>query len=204
MVKVSNRQVVEELKVGNRLGCRHLVELFHSRLLEEARGTFRLSLMDAEEVVDDVLLMVTERIDVFQFRKSDADFQHWVMTIFRNRVRDVIRHQALTGELKERFSETMAESDEIINPAERQVLRAIVRQYEESMARDPDTGTSEREASHPPRLQLLVEVLEEMETWERVLLRCRALDVPYEEIAHYTGKTPRQLKVYHARSLAEK
>jgi len=38
-----------------------------------------------------------------------------------------------------------------------------------------------------------------METWERVLLRCRALDVPYEEIARYTGKTAKQLKVYHAR-----
>ena len=42
-------------------------------------------------------------------------------------------------------------------------------------------------------------MLEVMESWERVLLRCRALDVPYEEIARYTGKTPAQLKVYHSR-----
>jgi hypothetical protein len=35
--------------------------------------------------------------------------------------------------------------------------------------------------------------------WEQVLLRCRALEIPYEEIATYTGKTARVLKVYHAR-----
>jgi DNA-directed RNA polymerase specialized sigma24 family protein len=50
------------------------------------------------------------------------------------------------------------------------------------------------------KLQVIAETLEQMEAWERVLLRCRALDVSYDDIATYTGRPARQLKTYHART----
>jgi hypothetical protein len=73
----------------------------------------------------------------------------------------------------------------------------VVADYQESLAEQPAAGADPN--STRGKLKVISEVLDVMESWERVLLRCRALDVPYEEIAQYTGKTPAQLKVYHAR-----
>jgi DNA-directed RNA polymerase specialized sigma24 family protein len=78
-----------------------------------------------------------------------------------------------------------------------------VRRYEEEV-REEEAGEESgrpagRKNGEPSRLQVIATVLDGMEAWERVLLRCRALDVPYEQIAAYTGKPAKTLKVYHAR-----
>jgi RNA polymerase sigma factor (sigma-70 family) len=191
--RVQNRQVVQELKDGNRLGCSYLVELYQDRLLNEAIHVFHVDALDAEEVVSDVLLAVVDKIQVFEFKRTDGDFHLWVMTIFRNRVSDFFKHKALRDGLLETFEESRIESEVEYSNTEREVVASIVRQYEETL-REPDGPEN---AS--PALQAIADTLEEMETWERVLLRCRALDVSYEEIAGYTGKPVKQLKVYHAR-----
>lgn len=96
--------------------------------------------------------------------------------------------------LTERFDEA-AEGEEY-SKQQADVARAIVRQYEESL-RNSDEGADADGCSE--KLNVIAETLDGMEPWERVLLRCRALDVPYEEIATYTGKPVKQLKVYHGR-----
>jgi len=148
--------------------------------------------------VSDVLLTVVHKIGTFQFKRSDGDFHYWVMTIFRNRVRDFMRHRALTEGLQVHFDEAALEDDELYSSAEREVVRIVIGRYEDSL-RSPDSENERVGGGNAGKLQIVVQALEQLETWERVLLRCRALEIPYEEIAQYTGKSAKQLKVYHAR-----
>ncbi|HLF19400.1 MAG TPA: sigma-70 family RNA polymerase sigma factor [Bacteroidota bacterium] len=197
MGRISNREVVEELKNGSRTGAGHLVDLYQNRLISEAIHVFHIPSLDAEEIVSDVLLSVIQRIDMFDFTRSDGDFHFWVMTIFRNRVRDFTRHQALTEGLTVNFAESAMEDAKEYSENELEVTRSILQQYETSLRSQDDNADGEKTSSR--KLQKITEILDSMETWERVLLRCRALDIPYEEIAQYTEKTVNQLKVYHAR-----
>jgi RNA polymerase sigma factor (sigma-70 family) len=197
MGRVTNRQIVEELRNGDRKGAGHLVDTYQDRLISEAVSIFHIDSLDAEELVSDVLLSVIQKIDSFEFEKSDGDFHFWVMTIFRNRVRDHVRHETLKGGLMERFEESALENDQEYSQTELDVVRAVVRQYESSL--QSHEGSNDDPRTVPGKLHVIAATLDAMETWERVLLRCRALDVPYEDISHYTGKPVSQLKVYHQR-----
>jgi RNA polymerase sigma factor (sigma-70 family) len=161
-------------------------------------GNFGITSVDAEELVSDVLLAVVGKIHGFEFKKGDGDFHVWVMTIFRNRVRDFMRHRAATGLLTESFDEASPERDDELDGISMKVIRSIVESYEQAIAID-DRENLDTESLVQSRLRVISDTLEKMETWERVLLRCRALDVSYEEIAGYTGKPVHQLKVYHGR-----
>jgi RNA polymerase sigma factor (sigma-70 family) len=196
VVRIPNTRVVQELKDGKPSGCRHLVDLYQERLVGEAASVFDLVQEDAEELVSDVLLTVVEKIGMFEFKRGEGDFHFWVMTIFRNRVRDFVRHQATTEGLEERFQESGCDDEGAYSNAEKEVIAEIVRRYQDSL-RESDGPGDEGKAGE--KLRIVAETLEKMEAWERVLLRCRALDVPYEEIAGYTGKPVKQLKVYHGR-----
>lgn len=186
--------MVQELKEGDRLGCSHLLQLYQDLLLSEAIHVFHANAQDAEEIVGDVLLAVVNKIHVFEFKRTDGDFHLWVMTIFRNRVKDFFKHKVLRGGLAETFDESRLENEVEYSATEREALASIVRRYENEQ-REPE-GASDRASA---ALQAVADTLEGMEAWERVLLRCRALDVSYEEIAGYTGKPAKHLKVYHAR-----
>lgn len=193
-----NREIVEALRQGDPKGCAQLMEQFFDRLVYEAFHVFHIQLEEAEELASDVLLTVVQQIDRFQFKRSDKDFTVWVITIFRNRVRDYLRRKALTAGLVESYQESALEDEEAYGRTEREVALAILRRYEESLrAEEPDDPQPENE--HERKLQDIADVLDQLEAWERVLLRCRALDIPYEEISHYTGKPVKQLKVYHSR-----
>lgn len=50
-----------------------------------------------------------------------------------------------------------------------------------------------------PELALLTDELNKMEDWQRILLLLRCQDMPYAEIARFTGKSPDFLKVYYGR-----
>ncbi len=192
MARVPNKQVVEELKAGKPIGCRHLIEIYQDRLVGEAVHVFHIPQEDAEETVSDVLLTVVQKIKGFEFKRSDGDFHLWVMTIFRNRVRDSVRRQVVHGIPTDIFQESRMDDEGGMGAVEKEVTAAIVRSFAEE-----DNGPGD--ASTAGKLRVIADVLDEMETWERVLLRCRALDVSYEDIARYTGKPVKQLKVYHAR-----
>jgi DNA-directed RNA polymerase specialized sigma24 family protein len=105
-------------------------------------------------------------------------------------VRDFLRQQGQQSLTREIFSEDVKEDNETGRTA-REIADVVVRDF---MKGDEDDGD---EKNRP--LQLVVETLQSMETWERVLLRCRALDIPYEEIAPYVDKPAKQLRIYHMR-----
>jgi len=199
VAQVSNREIVRELKAGDASGCRHLMNLYQDRLLGEAVSVFHVPLFDAEELVSDVLLTVIDKVGGFEFKKGDGDFHFWVMTIFRNRVRDFARHTAIAGGLAESFEEPALEDEAKFSGVEKEVIDAIVRQYAESVNSGDGDEPVGKAGEISMKLKVIEETLDKMESWERVLLRCRALEVPYEDIARYTGKSVQQLKVYHAR-----
>ncbi len=195
MAAIPVKIVVGELKDRNRLGCSHLVDLYQARLINEAVRVFHVPAEDADEIVSDVLLLVVKNIHSFEFKRGDADFNSWVITIFRNKIRDFVRKEASTGDLLERFEEADLEVEKQYSKVEREATESIVRAYQDEVRR------TEGESDTPVAAKLLAiaDALDRLESWERVLLRCRALDVPYEDIARYTEKPVPQLKVYHAR-----
>jgi RNA polymerase sigma factor (sigma-70 family) len=202
IVSKAARALVRELKEGDSRGAVHLVGMYRGVLIGQGRGVFGLRREDAEEIADDVLLTVVEKIGSFEFKRGDFDFHAWILAIFRNRVRDFVRRRALTGGLL--FWDEGAEGAEGAEGGEgggrgggrsggveREVVAEIVRQYQEGL-QDSTENASEK-------LAAIDQVLEEMEPWERILLRSRALEIPYEEIARYAGKSAATLKVYHNR-----
>lgn len=192
MPRISNRQLVDELRSGHRLGEIHLVEMYRRHLIAECVRSFRLDPLDAEEIVNDVFVLVIRKIRLFSFKRSESDFHYWVMAIFRNKVRDFVRRGAVGSPDRSEgllSSEVFAEG-----PAS---IHAAICQYEWS------TGELDESTRNGEVLTAVATLLNELEPWERVLLHCRALDVPYNDIALYTGKTADQLKVYHARVQAK-
>lgn len=196
MGRIPNREIVQKLKDGKPAGCHHLVELYQEKLVGEGVAVFDLVQEDAEELVSDVLLTVVEKIQSFEFKRSESDFHFWVMAIFRNRVRDFVRHEAITEGLEVRFQESDGDDGEDSTAVGKEVIGEIVRRYQDSLRESEGSADG---GSAGEKLRIVSQTLERMEGWERVLLRCRALDVPYEEIAEYTGKPVKQLKVYHGR-----
>jgi RNA polymerase sigma factor (sigma-70 family) len=166
------------------------MQMYQHRLFEHLIVTFTIPREDAEELVSDTLLNVVQHISLFSFRNSDDDFARWVYTILRNRVRDFLRQQGQQNLTREIFSEDIKEDDES-GRAAREIADVVIRDFMEGEEDDGD------EKNRP--LQLVVETLQSMETWERVLLRCRAIDIPYEEIAPYVDKPVKQLRIYHMR-----
>lgn len=188
------REIVADLQHGRRAGVVRLMACYQQRLLAEAVQVFHVPRADAEEIVDDVLLSVVQQIAQFQFRRGDGDFHVWVIAVFRNRVRDFARRRAMLGEPPLPFDEAdLLEEEGASTEGARGVVQEILRSYADEAVR----GGAEEESAV---LGIVREVLEGMESWERVLLRCRALGVPYEEIAGYTGKRADTLRVYHERT----
>ena len=196
MPRSSNKDLVDLLKRGDRQGCSRLMDMYYDRLVNEAVSVFNLPEGESEELVSDCLVSVVQEVHTFEFRKSDGDFHFWVMTIFKNRVRDFVRQRAKTAGLVTHFQESNFENEETFGQGERDVIAAIIGAYEEATREE---STSAKNIECRERLKVIEEVLESMEVWERVLLRCRALEVPYEDITRYTGKPASQLKVYHGR-----
>ncbi len=190
--KITNRQIVEELKEGDSVGCRHLVDVYKYRLFDHLTDVFHLPREDAEEMVDDVLLMVVQRIDRFSFRSSDLDFARWIFTILRNTVRDYFRRRNRTAIEWTGYDEAGLRGDS--DEGTREVYRIVVSDF--LLDKEPE---DEHSGNRRP-LDILTSVLQSMQSWERVLLRCRAMGIPYEEIAPYVDKPVNQLKTYHLRA----
>lgn len=202
---VSTKALVQRLKEGDQRACAVLVQRYQGMLLHEAVYVFSLPLEDAEEIVSDVLLAVVRGIDSFTFQRGENDFHVWVLAIFRNKVRDYIRRQAINGSLMVRLEDEECAPDDEGPDSEPSVVRTVLNRYREALVQEEQEKEEMNESPQgaagavAAKLATIADALERLETWERVLLRCRAVHVPYEEIATYTGKSVAQLKVYHAR-----
>ncbi|GJQ19666.1 MAG: hypothetical protein HBSIN02_00210 [Bacteroidia bacterium] len=183
MSRVSNRQLVDELKSGHHKGAQNLVQLYQRTLITECVRSFSLDLMDAEEIANDVLVAVIQKIHQFQFKRSESDFHFWVMAILRNRVRDFVRRGVRAGCDGAEFPRGPFAED-------RASIHAAIWFFERSWQEDEPAR---------PDLSAVADALEALKPWERVLLQCRAVGMSYGDIAEYTGKTCDQLKVYYAR-----
>lgn len=67
--------------------------------------------------------------------------------------------------------------------------------------------SQERIEQENEEVNLLNEILDELEDWQRILMLMRAQDYSYSEIAKYTHKSEKNLKVYYGRlkkQIAEK
>jgi RNA polymerase sigma factor (sigma-70 family) len=195
-----NREIVSDLQHGRRSGVVRLVDRYQRRLVGEAVTVFHVPQEDAEELVDDVLLSIVQEIGGFAFRRGDGDFHAWVMTVFRNRVRDFMRRAAILGDIHLLYDEAEMMDDDTCSETGHEVLREIVRSYREEALRCHEEEGEAGDRARTAALEVVREALEGLQSWERVLLRCRALGVPYEEIAEYTGKKPENLRVYHERT----
>jgi RNA polymerase sigma factor (sigma-70 family) len=195
----ANMDLVEQLRCGVRSGVTRLMEMYQGRLISEAVSVFRVPRRDAEEIVDDVLVSVVQKVGTFEFRKGDGDFHVWVMTIFRNRVRDFMRKWTATGALELAFDEANIGEGCQCTDVEREVLAEIVRRYAEETRALDHAGEAQGNGPLAGPLAEIGRALDVLESWERVLLRCRALEIPYEDIAGYTGKNANHLRVYHQR-----
>ena len=65
--------------------------------------------------------------------------------------------------------------------------------------KDFESGKEEVQTDTNPKLNVLQQLLDEMEDWERILLLMRGQDIPYSEISKFVNKPEKQLKVYYAR-----
>lgn len=64
---------------------------------------------------------------------------------------------------------------------------------------DFESVKEETNATSNPKLNVLQQLLDKMEDWERILLLMRGQDMPYSEIGRFVNKPEKQLKVYYAR-----
>lgn len=65
--------------------------------------------------------------------------------------------------------------------------------------RDFESVNEEVATDVNPKLNMLQQLLDKMEDWERILLLMRGQDMPYSEISKFVHKPEKQLKVYYAR-----
>jgi RNA polymerase sigma factor (sigma-70 family) len=195
---VSPREVVRELKDGERVGCRHLIDLYRDRLIRDAIRLFGIRGVEAEELVSDVLLAVIHHIHSFEFRDSDRDFHLWVVAIFRNRIRDHVRKDAarLRAVPSLYLEEGAAERRKYRTPGN--FSSASVHDWMEALRDDAGKENNNGSVSDL-KLEIIADTLETLQPWERTLLCCRVADVPYDVIAQYTGKPAKTLKVYYGR-----
>ena len=65
---------------------------------------------------------------------------------------------------------------------------------EDKVGNSEESYEQERE-----EVTLLNEILDDLEDWQRILMLMRAQDYSYAEIAKYTQKSEKNLKVYYGR-----
>ncbi len=153
---------------------RVLYERYGKKLFGYARKKWKMGEDENWDLVYKTLYRVIETNSDYKF-ESESKFSGFVFTVFINYLRNFYRDKKNTPmeivELDEKFSPV---SDA-----------------------DPDSYWDETKPSES--MNFLVAELDQLEDWERILLLMRSQDVPYSEIAKFTGKPEDQLKVYYGR-----
>ncbi len=153
---------------------RVLYERYGKKLFGYARNKWKLNEDENWDLVYKTLYRVIETNSNYTF-SSEEKFSSFVFTVFINYLRNFYR--------------------------DRKNLPVEIIELDEKHFDNPDNhrAESENETKSSPAMNLLVNELDQLEDWERILLLMRSQDVPYAEIAKFTGKTEDQLKVYYGR-----
>jgi RNA polymerase sigma-70 factor (ECF subfamily) len=150
-----------------------LYNRYGKRLYAYATMSWKLNEDDAWDMVYKTLYKVIETHQQYQFENEDK-FAAFVFKIFVNFLRNYYRDDK---KLSERFHLVEIDEKTLNNIGEKQEI----------------------ETPQIQAVQLLNELLEQLEDWQRILLLMRSDGRPYSEIAQYINKPESQLKVYYQR-----
>ncbi len=159
----------ELIKNKDKESIRVLYERYGKKLFGYARNKWKVGEDENWELVYKTLYRVIETHASYQF-KGEAKFSAFVFTVFINYLRNFYRD-------KKNLPLEIIELDESFPEEENPVNETVA----------------------SPSMNFLVAELDQLEDWERILLLMRSQDVPYSEIAKYTGRPEDQLKVYYGR-----
>lgn len=167
---MSETKATYELMVKkDKESIRILYERYGKKLFVYALHKWKMKEDENWDLVYKTLYRVLETHSTYTF-SSEQKFASFVFTVFINYLRNFYR--------------------------DKKNLPVEIVEMDENFSDRPET---ENETNASPAMNLLVNELDQLEDWERILLLMRSQDVPYAEIAKYTGKPEDHLKVYYGR-----
>ncbi|MFT5667091.1 MAG: RNA polymerase sigma factor (sigma-70 family) [Vicingaceae bacterium] len=147
-----------------------LFEAFRDALLGYGNRQWKIPKDACWDLIYVSLYKVEEVVDDHQFESTEK-FNGFVFRIFINRMKNYLRDE-----------ETRTKGIREVELEEDKIGEGKDRKEEES-----------------DEVNLLNEILDELEDWQRILLLMRAQEYTYAEIANYTKKSEKNLKVYYGR-----
>jgi len=167
-------EVAQEIKPDKEESVKLVYEQYAQKLLTYATRTWNLEKDTAWDLIYKTIYKVVEVKDNYQF-ETEQKFASFIFKIFINKIRDHFRNT----KTQPKAIDNAELNDRIIN-------------------NQPATSGTRKESNNPA-LKLLQAELDKLEDWQRVLMLLRSQDMPYSEIAKYTNKPEKHLKVYYAR-----
>ncbi|MCX6311148.1 MAG: sigma-70 family RNA polymerase sigma factor [Bacteroidetes bacterium] len=146
-----------------------LYERYGKKLFGYARKKWKVNEDENWDLVYKTLYRVLETSSNYKF-ESESKFSGFVFTIFINNLRNFYR--------------------------DRKNLPIEIIELDASFS---DVTDSVGETKPSASMNFLIAELDQLEDWERILLLMKIQDVPYAEIAKFTGKPEDHLKVYYGR-----
>ena len=148
----------------------------------------------AWDLIYKVLFKVTERINEYEF-KSETQFKNFVYTLFKN---ELINWYKRNNRFAERL-QLVQFDDLLLDAAQSDPQLSTEREINtNSFKRAMENYWSSTESENR-LLKSLTELIEQLEDWEKILVRQRALGYSYKEISAFVDKPEEQLKVYYGR-----
>jgi len=176
-------------------GLQILFKDYGQRLYSYAIRSWQISEDDALELIYQTLSKVIKTFKRYEF-KSEKKFGSFVFTVFCNLLRQHYRDQKRRSKRLNmiHFDETLFD--------EAKADRTLKAEYEiqVQLANNFFREYWEEGATENIHMVCLQTVLDELESWERILLLLRAQNVPYSKISEFIDKPTNQLKVLHQRA----
>lgn len=122
-----------------------------------------------------------------------------VYTFFNN---EIINFYNKSKRIEERlkliqFDDSLLGSNnsEINLEVEKEIIHKLFLKSMQDFWNEPD--------SENPLLEILNEIIDNLDDWERILINQRAKGLPYHEIATFIDKPENQLKIYYSRIISK-
>jgi RNA polymerase sigma factor (sigma-70 family) len=179
MANISDLDLVNGIKENDTACLKALVDIYAGRLFSIARS-FGLSHQDSEEIVDDSLCKIVNKINQFDVNKG-SKLSSWIVRITINTAIDKLR------KLKDpHISQSLDDRE----------ARGI-----------QDTEALWQEPPHPVSKigqisqKILSQALDNLSETDQTILRCRAGNIPHKNIAKLLNKSTGAVKTGHSRAL---
>ena len=167
-------ELTNELRKKDKKAIGILYTKYGKKLYGHAITQWQLEEDDAWDVVYKTLYKVIDSMENYSFEDENR-FIGFVFRIFTNYLKNHLRD----------------------SKGKRPLATPFLENHEVLLKSDEPEDQQERVAS--PIMRCLKKVLAELEDWKRILLLMRAQNFSYKEIAPYTNRPEKQLKVYHLR-----